>query len=210
MCLYITLQVYIPSIQTRITHSISSDDLAKSTASVKSFSNIQQSCKRPHMNSCTDNMGEIPGTSSEITENSLTFRSKSNELIDINSIKTKEVAEAMQGLHFSMIDLRNKLSKGHIIPQPYYHSGRNWKQCYNASKGGDIPPAQSCCHEIRCYLHKEMNLCIKASYYDALSKTNIYPPWTTAFQPPPNLMLNQCQIETLFNIKKIPGKGDVN
>ena len=60
------------------------------------------------------NMDEIPGTSTGITKNNLTFKSKSNELIDTLNIKTKETAEAMQGLHFSTIDLRNKLSKGHI------------------------------------------------------------------------------------------------
>ena len=30
------------------------------------------------------------------------------------------------------------------------------------------------------------------AYYEALSKNNVYPPWTIAFQLPPNLMLNQC------------------
>ena len=50
-------------------------------------------------------------TSSEITENKLTFKSKLNELIYIFNIKTKQTTEAMQGLHFSTIDLRNKLSK---------------------------------------------------------------------------------------------------
>ena len=38
-----TLQVNIPSTQTRHTHSISSGNLAKSTASFKSFENMQQS-----------------------------------------------------------------------------------------------------------------------------------------------------------------------
>ena len=61
-----TLQVKIPNTQTRITHSISSDKLAKSTKSFKSFKNMQQSWKRSHTNSCTDNMDEILGTSWEI------------------------------------------------------------------------------------------------------------------------------------------------
>ena len=57
-------------------------------------------------------MDEIPGTS-EITENNLTIQSKSNELIDEFNIKTREITKAMQGLHFSTFDLRNKLSRGH-------------------------------------------------------------------------------------------------
>ena len=66
------------------------------------------------MNSHTNNMDKIPGTSTGITENNLTFKSKSNELIGIFNIKTKEITEVMQSLHFGTIDLRNKLSKGHI------------------------------------------------------------------------------------------------
>ena len=67
-------------------------------------------------------------------------------------------------------------------------------------------PAQFCWHEIRGYLHKAMNLHIKASYYEPLSKNNIYPPWTIAFQPAPNLMLNQCQIETILTLRKTQAK----
>ena len=40
------------------------------------------------------------------------------------------------------------------------------------------------------FLHKEMNLGIKPSFYEVLSKNEIYPAWTIAFQPPPNLMTN--------------------
>ena len=38
------------------------------------------------------------------------------------------------------------------------------------------PLGQSCWHEIRGFLHKEMNLQIKAAYYDVLNKNEIYPP----------------------------------
>ena len=109
-----TLQVNsnILSTKTRPVNSISSGNLAKNTTSFKSFENINQSYKRSHMNS-HDNMDEIPG-SLEIIENNLTIWSKSNELIDIFNTKTKEVTEAVQGLHFITIDLGNKLSRGGI------------------------------------------------------------------------------------------------
>ena len=55
-------------------------------------------------------MDEIRGTSSEIIENKMTIQSKSNEF----NTKTKEITDSMQGLHFSTIDLRNKLSRGCI------------------------------------------------------------------------------------------------
>ena len=51
-----------------------------------------------------------------------------------------------------------------------------------------------------------MNLHIKTSYFEPLSKNNIYPPWTIAFQPPPTLMLNQCQIETILTLRKTQAK----
>ena len=80
-------------------------------------------------------------TSSTMTLKST--KSESNELIDIFNIKTKEITEAMQGLHFSTIVLRNKLSRGHITNNyPIYHSGHNRKQCYYASYSGDISPGQ--------------------------------------------------------------------
>ena len=46
------------------------------------------------------------------------------------------------------------------------------------------PPAQTCWREIRGFLHKEMNLRIKSSFYDALTNNEIYPAWTIAFQSP--------------------------
>ena len=47
-----------------------------------------------------------------------------------------------------------------------------------------------------------MNLCMKSSYYEALCKNDIFPPWTITFQPPPNLMSNQQQIETIVTLRK--------
>ena len=86
---------------------------------------------------------------------------------------------------------------------PYYHSGNN----VTIEVRVEIyPPAQSCWQEIRGYLHKKMNLLIKASYYEVLSKNNIYPPWTIAFQPPPNLMLNQCQVKTILTLRRTQAK----
>ena len=68
------------------------------------------------------------------------------------------------------------------------------------------PPAQSCWHEIQGYQHKDVNLHMRASYYEALSKNNIYPPWTIAFHPPSNLILNQCQVETILTLQKTQAK----
>ena len=109
-----TLQVNAPNINKRPIHSVSSDNLARSTTSFKSFKIIQQSCKRSHTNSCTDDVVEILGSSLEIIENNLTVYSKSNELIDEFNTKTKVITKTMQGLHLSTIDVRNKLSRGDI------------------------------------------------------------------------------------------------
>ena len=62
--------------------------------------------------------------------------------------------------------------------------------------------AQSCWREIRGFLHKEMNLRIKSSFYEVLSKNEIYTPWTITFQQPPNLMTNPQQIETTMSLRK--------
>ena len=51
-----------------------------------------------------------------------------------------------------------------------------------------------------------MNLSIKSAYYEALNKNDMYPPWTIAFQPPPNLMSNQRQIETILSLQKNQAK----
>ena len=138
------------------------------------------------MNSRTDDkMDEIPGTSTGILENNLTLRSKCSELVHVFDTKNHEITEAMKGLHFSTIDLRNKLSKypintnHHMIAQITTANNTTWQvrvQIY--------PPSQYCWHKIWGYVHKEMNL-MKISYYDVLMKNNIFPPWTIVFQPPP-------------------------
>ena len=51
-----------------------------------------------------------------------------------------------------------------------------------------------------------MNLRIKSSFYELLSKNEIYPPWTIAFQPPPNLMTNPHHIETIVSLRKNQAK----
>ena len=55
-----------------------------------------------------------------------------------------------------------------------------------------------------------MNLRIKAAYYEALIKNDIYPPWTIAFQPPPNLMTNQRQADTIVALRKSQAKEMLN
>ena len=47
-----------------------------------------------------------------------------------------------------------------------------------------------------------MNLRIKSSFYEVLSKKEIYLAWTITFQPPPNLMTNPQQIETIMSLRK--------
>ena len=59
-----------------------------------------------------------------------------------------------------------------------------------------------CWREIRGFLHKEMNLRIKSSLYDAISNNEIYPAWTIVFQPPPNFMTSPHQIETIVSLYK--------
>ena len=63
------------------------------------------------MNSHED---KIPGTLDQNLNPNLILRSDSNELIEDFNTKTKEITKAMQELHFSTIDLRNKLSKGRV------------------------------------------------------------------------------------------------
>ena len=104
-------------------------------------------------------MDEILGTSSEIIENDLTMQSKSNELIDLFNTKTKVLTEAMQGLHFSAIHLRNKLSRGHITNNcPIITQVTIGNNVTTQVRVEIYTPAQSCWCEIRGYLHKEMNL----------------------------------------------------
>ena len=55
-----------------------------------------------------------------------------------------------------------------------------------------------------------MNLRIKAAYYEALIKNNIYPLWTIVFQPPPNLMTNNKQADTIVALRKTQAKEILN
>ena len=55
-----------------------------------------------------------------------------------------------------------------------------------------------------------MKLRIKAAYYEALIKNDIYPPWTITFQPPPNLMTNQRQADTIVALRKNQAKEMLN
>ena len=94
----------------------------------------------------------------------------------------------MQELHFSTIDLRNKLSKGRVNNKCLIITQITVKN--NVTNTSQVrveiyPLAQLLWREIRGFLHKEMNLCIKSAYDEALNKNEIYPPWTIAFQPPP-------------------------
>ena len=99
----------VSQVNIRLT-SISSGNLAQKV-SFKSFKNIQQSHKRSHTNSCD----EIPGTSSNPSLNLNTLiSSNSNELTEEFNSKTNKITKAMHELHFSTIDLRNKLSTGRV------------------------------------------------------------------------------------------------
>ena len=95
----------------------------------------------------------------------------------------------MAGLHFSTIDLRNKLPQGcnnnNFPIITLVTSGNVSQQGQGQVRVEIYPPAQSCWREIRGFLHKEMNLRIKNSFYEVLNKNEIYPPWTIAFQSPP-------------------------
>ena len=51
-----------------------------------------------------------------------------------------------------------------------------------------------------------MNSRIKSSFCEVLCKNEIYPPWTIAFQPPPNLMTYPHQIETIISLRKNQAK----
>ena len=118
------------------------------------------------------------------------FTPNSDEIIDQFNTKTKEIIKTMASLHFSTIDLRNKISQGCInnnFPIITQVTPRNYQlgQGQGQVRVEIYPPVQMCWREIRGFLHKEMNLRIKSSFYDALSNNEIYPAWTIAFQPPP-------------------------
>ena len=117
----------------------------------------------------------------------------------------------MANLRFSTIDLRNKISQGHItnlnpIITQVTRNFQNQGQGQGQVRVDIYPPAQMCWREIRGFLHKEMNLRIKSAFYDAISTNEIYPAWTIAFQPPPNLMTNMHQIETVVSLQKTQAK----
>ena len=165
-----------------------------------------QSCKRSQTNS----RNEIPGTSSDlILNNNIAISSNSTELIDEFKTKKNEITKAMGELHFSTIDLRNKLTnRTNNCPILTQVTGQ---EAMNVQVKVDIYlPAQSVWREICGFLHKEINLRIKAAYYEALIKNDIYPPWTIAFQPPPNLMSNQKQADTIVALRKNQAKEMLN
>ena len=83
----------------------------------------------------------------------------------------------MQCLHFNTIDLRNKLSRGCITNNcPIIAEDTAGNNVTMQVRMEIYPSALPYWCEIRGYLHEEMNLHIKASYYEALSKINIYTP----------------------------------
>ena len=178
-------QVNYPSTSRNIPYntrlaSVSSNNLS-CKVSFKSFENIQQSCKR----SCTNFHDEITGASSDSNLNS-NLISNSNESLDEFNNKTSEIIKGLHELHFSTIDLRNKL-KGRVNndhPIITQVTGRNNASTTNQVRVYIYPPGQSCWHEIRGFLHKEMNLWIKAAYYEALNKNEIYPPGQLHSCPP--------------------------
>ena len=101
-------------------------------------------CKRSHTNSCD----EITGTSSNpIVNNNVANSSNSDEIIDQFYNKTTEIIKAMGELHFSTIDLRNKLTNraNNICPiitqVPGQDANTQVKWIYT-------PPAQSVWREI--------------------------------------------------------------
>ena len=160
--------------------SHSSDNLLHKV-SFKSFENIQQSHKRSRTNSCneTSNVSDPDPELSNLASNS-------NELLDQFNTKTKEITQGLHELHVSTIDLRNKLNSGRVnngCPIITQVTGRNniststpTTTTSNQGRVDIYPPGQTCWWEIRGFLHKEMNLCIKAAYYLALINNEIYPP----------------------------------
>ena len=115
--------------------------------------------------------------------------SNSNELLDQFNTKTKEIIKGLHELHFSTKYVRNKLNSGRVnrvnngCPIITQVTGRNniststtTTTTSNQVRVDIYPPGQTCWQEIRGFLHKEMNLCIKAAYYLALINNEIYPP----------------------------------
>ena len=180
--------------------------------SFKSFEDIQKSQKRSHTNSHETSDNEIDGSNPGSSKDP-NFSSKppnSEAIIQQFNDKTKEIINTMANLHFSTIDLRNKLSQGCINnfnPIIIQVTKRNYQNQGQGQVQVDIyPPAQMCWREIRGFLHKEMNLRIKSAFYEAISSNEIYPAWTITFQPPPNLMTSTHQIETVVSLCKTQAK----
>ena len=46
----------------------------------------------------------------------------------------------------------------------------------------------------------------ESAYYLVLMNNEIYPPWTIAFQLPPNLIFNSWQADTIINLRKTQAK----
>ena len=202
-----TLQVNSKS---RPIRSISSGNLAKKI-SFKSFEDIQQSWKRSRTNSreTFDIDGGNPGPSTDPNFSSNPLDSEA--IIQQFNDKTKEITKTMANLRFSTIDLRNKISQGCItnlnpIITQVTRNFQNQGQGQGQVRVDIYPPAQTCWREIRGFLHKEMNLRIKSAFYDTISTNEIYPAWTIVFQPPPNLMTNMHQIETVVSVCKTQAK----
>ena len=152
--------------------------------------------------------GSNPGSSKD--PNFSSKPSNSEAIIQQFNDKTKEIIKTMASLHFSTIDLRNKLSQGctnNANPIITQVTTRNYQSQGQGQVLVDIyPPAQTCWREIRGFLHKEMNLRIKSAFYDAISSNEIYPAWTIMFQPPPNLITSIHQIETIVSLCKTQAK----
>ena len=111
-------QVNYPSTSKNICHigknnpyntrlALHSSDNLSCKVSFKSFENIQQSRKRSHTNSCN----KTSDMSDSETNN---LASNSNELLDQFNTESKEIIKGLHELHFSTIDLRNKLNSGRV------------------------------------------------------------------------------------------------
>ena len=124
---------------------------------------------------------------SDVSDSELNnLASNSNELLDQFNTKTKEIIKGLHELHFSTIDLRNKLNSGRVnnghpiitqVTERNNISTSTTNTTTNNQVRVDIYPlGQTCWQEIRGFLHEEMNLCIKAASYLALINNEIYPP----------------------------------
>ena len=106
-----TLQV---NSRSRSLRSVSSGNLARNM-SFKSFESIQQSQKRSCTNSQEGHSWESLDDVNRGSSKDPNFTSNSTELMkQFNKKKTNEIIKTMASLHFSTIDLRNKLSQGCI------------------------------------------------------------------------------------------------